>query len=98
MQQNCFHCTSLKLRLMCVIVSTVSQMITWSTEVSWCTCNALQAFEQLAHPEYGIMMVDFRPVDCDTKRPIQFDPGYISDKIYEVSKSVAAAAAAAAAV
>jgi hypothetical protein len=31
------------------------------------------------------MMVDFRPVDCDTKRPIQFDPGFISDKIFEVS-------------
>jgi hypothetical protein len=31
------------------------------------------------------MMVDFRPVDCESKRPIQFDPGYISDKIFEVS-------------
>uniref|UniRef100_A0A383V9X8 Expansin-like EG45 domain-containing protein n=1 Tax=Tetradesmus obliquus TaxID=3088 RepID=A0A383V9X8_TETOB len=41
------------------------------------------AFEQLAHPEYGIMMVDYRPVDCDTKKSIQFDPGYISDKIYD---------------
>jgi hypothetical protein len=39
--------------------------------------------------EYCIMMVDFRPVDCTTKRPIQFDPGYISDKIYDVSCSAA---------
>jgi cullin-associated NEDD8-dissociated protein 1 len=49
----------------------------------------LQAFQQLAHPEYGIMMVDFRPVDCESKRPIQFDPGFISDKIYEVSMHLA---------
>lgn len=45
----------------------------------------LQAFQELAHPEYGIMMVDYRPVDCDTHKPIQFDPGYISDTIYTVS-------------
>lgn len=30
-------------------------------------------------------MVKFRPVDCGTKRPIRFDPGYISDVIYDVS-------------
>lgn len=35
--------------------------------------------------EYGIMMVQYRPVDCDSKRPIKFDPGYISDVIYDVS-------------
>ncbi|WIA34055.1 hypothetical protein OEZ86_012433 [Tetradesmus obliquus] len=45
--------------------------------------SIMMSFEQLAHPEYGIMMVDYRPVDCDTKKPIQFDPGYISDKIYD---------------
>lgn len=31
------------------------------------------------------MMVQYRPVDCDSKRPIKFDPGYISDVIYDVS-------------
>jgi cullin-associated NEDD8-dissociated protein 1 len=31
---------------------------------------------------YGIMMVNYRPVDCDTKEPLRFDPGYISNDIY----------------
>lgn len=46
-----------------------------------------QAFEKLAHPEYGIMMVKYRPVDCNNHKPMQFDPGYISDKIYDVSSA-----------
>ena len=33
------------------------------------------------------MMVDYRPVDCNNKKPLQFDPGYISDTIYDVSTS-----------
>lgn len=38
------------------------------------------------------MMVQYRPVDCDSKKPLKFDPGYISNVIYEVSlfQSVAA--------
>jgi hypothetical protein len=27
-------------------------------------------------------MTKFRPVDCETKQPIRFDPGFISDTIY----------------
>lgn len=30
------------------------------------------------------MMVQYRPVDCENKKPIRFDPGYISDIIYQV--------------
>eukprot|EP00967_Tisochrysis_lutea_P089586 scaffold127620_cov15-Tisochrysis_lutea.AAC.1 len=29
----------------------------------------------MAHPSYGLMMIDFRPVDCYTQEPIQFIPG-----------------------
>ena len=28
---------------------------------------AFDAFEQLAHPVYGVVMLKYRPVDCDTK-------------------------------
>lgn len=31
------------------------------------------------------MMVQYRPVDCESKKPIKFEPGYISDTIYDVS-------------
>lgn len=31
------------------------------------------AFEKLAHPLYGVMPIRFRPVDCDTKRPLVVD-------------------------
>jgi hypothetical protein len=30
------------------------------------------------------MMVQFRSVDCDSKKPLKFDPGYIGDVIHEV--------------
>lgn len=49
----------------------------------------MQAFQELAHPEYGIMMVQYRPVDCESKKPIKFEPGYISDTIYDVSANFA---------
>lgn len=47
----------------------------------WCNGNiyhfdlSFHAFEKLAHPLYGVMNVEFRPVDCDTRQPIQFLPG-----------------------
>ena len=31
------------------------------------------AFERLAHPLYGVMPIRFRPVDCDSKRPLVVD-------------------------
>lgn len=31
------------------------------------------AFERLAHPLYGVMPIRFRPVDCETKRPLVVD-------------------------
>ena len=37
---------------------------------------------QLAHPLYGIMMLDFRPVDCISRQPLALVPGYISNTIY----------------
>jgi hypothetical protein len=33
------------------------------------------AFEKLAHPVYGLQMVDFRPVSCLTQQNLQFLPG-----------------------
>jgi hypothetical protein len=40
---------------------------------TWC-CGGVEhfdlsydAFEQLAHPVYGVAMMEYRPVDCDTK-------------------------------
>ena len=31
------------------------------------------AFEKLAHPLYGVMPIRFRPVDCDSKKPLVVD-------------------------
>lgn len=39
-------------------------------------------FEQLAHPLNGIMTTLFRPVDCYTKQPLTFQPGYVNQTIY----------------
>lgn len=39
-------------------------------------------FEQLAHPLNGIISTQFRPVDCTTKQPLQFNPGFINQTIY----------------
>ena len=33
------------------------------------------AFEKLAHPVYGLQMVDFKAVSCLTSEPLQFLPG-----------------------
>ncbi|BDA51307.1 hypothetical protein COCOBI_18-1840 [Coccomyxa sp. Obi] len=39
-------------------------------------------FEQLAHPLNGIISTQFRPVDCATKQPLQFNPGFVNQTIY----------------
>lgn len=39
-------------------------------------------FEKLAHPNYGLMNLQFRPVDCYTKVPLDYLPGYINETIY----------------
>ncbi|KAF5828466.1 hypothetical protein DUNSADRAFT_17574 [Dunaliella salina] len=41
-----------------------------------------KAFQQMAHPSYGLMMIDFRPVDCNTREAIQYIPGFINRKLY----------------
>ncbi|KAK9839232.1 hypothetical protein WJX81_002973 [Elliptochloris bilobata] len=40
------------------------------------------AFERLAHPLYGIMMVDFRPLDCATHEPLTYLPGFVNQTLY----------------
>ncbi|KAK9787725.1 hypothetical protein WJX73_002165 [Symbiochloris irregularis] len=41
------------------------------------------AFEKIAHPIYGLMNLEYRPVDCETKAPLIFLPGFINSTIYE---------------
>jgi hypothetical protein len=33
-----------------------------------CVCRA---FEKLAHPTYGVMGIEYRPVDCYSKEPLK---------------------------
>jgi len=40
------------------------------------------AFEKLAHPTYGVMSMDYRPVDCQTGEPLDSNPGYVDQIIY----------------
>lgn len=42
------------------------------------------AFEKLAHPVYGVMSIDYRPVDCDTGEPFPPPPapGFVSSVVY----------------
>ncbi|GMH42149.1 hypothetical protein BSKO_10068 [Bryopsis sp. KO-2023] len=40
------------------------------------------AFDKLAHPLYGNMMIEYRPVACDTREPLQTEKPYISDTVY----------------
>ncbi len=56
----------------------------WSFLKPFCTCRDLSywGFQQLAHPLNGIMMTEFRPVNCDTHEPLQFNPGFINSTIY----------------
>lgn len=54
----------------------------------WCSSDIYHidlsywAFEKLAHPLYGVMNVDFRPVDCYDHTPLPLTPGHISRTIY----------------
>lgn len=41
-----------------------------------------RVFEKLAHPVYGVMTIDYRPVDCGTHTPLKFIPGYVSKYMY----------------
>lgn len=40
------------------------------------------AFEKLAHPVYGVIGVEYRPVNCQSKQPLDPVPGFISPFIY----------------
>ncbi|KAK9801963.1 hypothetical protein WJX73_002009 [Symbiochloris irregularis] len=40
------------------------------------------AFEKLAHPAYGQMPLEYRPVDCTSKVPLGLLPGYIDETVY----------------
>ena len=55
----------------------------------WCAADVYHidlsywAFEKLAHPIYGVMNVQLRPVDCETGAPFAaLVPGYVSRSIY----------------
>ena len=39
-----------------------------------------EAFEALAHPAYGVMMLQYKPVDCDTKQDMPF--GFVSSTVF----------------
>lgn len=35
------------------------------------------------HPMYGVAMIDFRPVECGSGKPITpLTPGYVSKQLY----------------
>jgi cullin-associated NEDD8-dissociated protein 1 len=42
------------------------------------------AFEKLAHPLFGVMSIEYRPIDCDSKQPSPnpLGAGYVSKTIY----------------
>ncbi|KAL3133728.1 hypothetical protein ABBQ32_008218 [Trebouxia sp. C0010 RCD-2024] len=42
-----------------------------------------QAFEKLAHPDYGLLNLMFRPVDCSTKAALPLEPGFVNKTIYK---------------
>ncbi|KAG1671486.1 hypothetical protein FOA52_003144 [Chlamydomonas sp. UWO 241] len=54
----------------------------------WCCGNeqhfdlSYWAFEQLSHPVYGVMMIEYRPIDCYSGAELPLTPGYISKAIY----------------
>ena len=56
---------------------------------TWCNSNiahldlSFWAFEILAHPVYGVMPLEFQPVDCTSNTPLTpFTPGFVSKTIY----------------
>jgi cullin-associated NEDD8-dissociated protein 1 len=42
-------------------------------------------FEKLAHPTFGVMKMEFRPVDCVTNEPLAPLPGFVNQTIYDGS-------------
>eukprot|EP00882_Tetradesmus_deserticola_P019112 GHRQ01020560.1.p1 GENE.GHRQ01020560.1~~GHRQ01020560.1.p1 ORF type:complete len:255 (+),score=66.03 GHRQ01020560.1:923-1687(+) len=40
------------------------------------------AFEKLAHPVYGVISVEYRPVNCQSRQPLDPVPGFVSPFIY----------------
>jgi len=36
-----------------------------------CAAVSSRAFEKLAHPTYGVMSIEYRPVDCYSKEPLE---------------------------
>lgn len=40
------------------------------------------AFDKLAHPLYGMMMLEYRPVDCTSREPLNNEELFISSTIY----------------
>ena len=56
---------------------------------TWCNSDIAHldlsywAFEILAHPVYGVMPLEFQPVDCTSNTPLTpFTPGFVSKTIY----------------
>ena len=41
------------------------------------------AFEKLAHPTYGVMKLEFRPVDCVTNKPLNPLPGFVNQTMFD---------------
>jgi hypothetical protein len=41
-----------------------------------------RGFDALAHPLNGLMTTEFRPVDCVTKQPLHFLPGFTNETVY----------------
>ncbi|KAF6266008.1 hypothetical protein COO60DRAFT_638698 [Scenedesmus sp. NREL 46B-D3] len=41
------------------------------------------AFQKLAHPSYGVMKMEYRPVNCKTGQPLKPVPGFINTTIYD---------------
>ncbi|WIA20876.1 hypothetical protein OEZ85_005223 [Tetradesmus obliquus] len=54
----------------------------------WCCGGAnhfdisFWAFEKLAHPSYGVMKMEYRPVDCETNAPLRSIPGFVNQTIF----------------
>ena len=56
---------------------------------TWCNSDIAHldlsywAFEILAHPVYGVMPLEFQPVDCTSNTPLTpFTPGFVNKTIY----------------
>ena len=56
---------------------------------TWCNSDIAHldlsywAFEILAHPVYGVMPLEFQPVDCTSNTPLTpFTPGFVNKTVY----------------